>query len=103
MKSADSTAKDNSAASDLESVTHQLAALRDDMAKLAETVTGIAARRGRNMGSDIAQGLSQAEHYVERKGRAAEAQLESAVSTHPMMAIGLAAVAGILVGVLTRR
>jgi ElaB/YqjD/DUF883 family membrane-anchored ribosome-binding protein len=55
------------------------------------------------MGADIAEGFGEAERYVERKGSAAEARLEGAIPTHPMMAIGLAALTGVFAGALTRR
>jgi len=91
------------AASDYEAVSQQLAALREDMARLAETVGGIAGRRGNRMATDIAEGFDEARHYAASKGRAAEVQLEESVAAHPFVTIGLAAVAGFLVGSLSRR
>ena len=90
-------------AGDLEAVSQQLAALREDMARLAETVGGIAGRRGNRMATDIADGVDEARHYAASKGRAAEVQLEESVAAHPFVTIGLAAVAGFLVGSLSRR
>jgi ElaB/YqjD/DUF883 family membrane-anchored ribosome-binding protein len=55
------------------------------------------------MASDISDGMGEAAHYVERKGRTAEADLEKSIATHPLLALGLAAVAGLLIGALTRR
>lgn len=81
----------------------QLAALRDDVTKLAGSVTTLAERRGRRMASDISEGASEAVHYVERKGISAEADLEKSVATHPWMALGLAAGIGLLIGAMTRR
>lgn len=97
------TAKDASAADDFEAISQQLAALREDMTKLAETVSEVAGRRGSHLAADIAEGFDEARHYAERKGRSAEAQLEESVAVHPFMTIGLAAVAGFLVGALSRR
>lgn len=98
------TSKTNTeAAADFEALSHQLNALRADMARLAETVGGIAGRRGSHMASDISEGLNEAKHYVERTGKSAEHQLESSVADHPLLAIGLAAGAGLLVGALSRR
>jgi ElaB/YqjD/DUF883 family membrane-anchored ribosome-binding protein len=90
-------------AEDLEAVSQQLAALREDMSHLAETVTGIAGRRGNRMAADIAEGFEEAKHYAASKGRAAEVQLEESVAAHPFVTIGLAAAAGFLVGSLSRR
>jgi ElaB/YqjD/DUF883 family membrane-anchored ribosome-binding protein len=97
------TTQGPAAASDYEAVSQQLAALREDMARLAETVSGIAGRRGTRMAEDIAEGFDEAKQYAERKGRSAEAQLEESVAAHPFMTIGLAAVAGFLVGSMSRR
>jgi ElaB/YqjD/DUF883 family membrane-anchored ribosome-binding protein len=91
------------AATDIEAVSRQLAALREDLSRLTETVSGIAGRRGSRMAADIAEGFDEAKHYAESKGRSAEAQLEVSVAAHPFMTIGLAAGAGFLVGALSRR
>lgn len=95
--------KDAAAAADYEEISQQLAALREDMSRLAETVSGIAGRRGSRMAADIAEGFDEAKHYAESKARSAEAQLEESVAAHPFMTISLAAVAGFLVGALSRR
>ena len=88
---------------DFEGLVAQLAALRDDMSKLTGSVTTLAERRGRKMASDISEGVSEAVHYVERKSTSAEAELEKSVATHPLMALGLAAGIGLLIGAMTRR
>jgi ElaB/YqjD/DUF883 family membrane-anchored ribosome-binding protein len=95
--------KDATASDDVDAISQQLAALRQDMTKLAETVSGIAGRRGSHLAADIAEGFDEARHYAERKGRSAEAQLEASVAAHPFVTISLAAVAGFLVGALSRR
>ena len=92
-----------STAGDFEAVTQQLAALREDMSRLADTVAGIAGRRGNHMAADIAEGLDEAKHYAERTGKSVEHQLEASVATHPLLAIGLAAGAGLMVGAMSRR
>ncbi|PRY80553.1 ElaB/YqjD/DUF883 family membrane-anchored ribosome-binding protein [Yoonia maritima] len=91
------------AATDFEAVSQQLNALRADMSRLAETVSGIAGRRGGHIASDISDGLGEAKHYVESTGKSAEHQLEASVADHPLLAIGLAAGAGLLVGAMSRR
>ena len=90
-------------ATDIEAVGRQLAALREDLAHLAETVSGIAGRRGRHLASDVAEGFDEARQYVGQKGRSAEHQLEASVADHPLLAIGLAACAGLFVGAMSRR
>ena len=103
MSNDSKTTKDAAAASDFEAVSQQLAALREDMSRLAETVSGIAGRRSSRMATDIAEGFDEAKQYAESRGRSAEVQLEESVAAHPLMTIGLAAVAGFLVGTLSRR
>jgi ElaB/YqjD/DUF883 family membrane-anchored ribosome-binding protein len=90
-------------AHDIDSISHQLAALGEDMSQLAQTVSGIAGRRGNKMAADIAEGFDEAKHYAQSKGQSAEAQLKQSVATHPFMTIGLAVGAGFLVGALSRR
>lgn len=90
-------------ATDFEGLAAQFAALRDDMAALSQSVTTVAERRGRRMAADVSDGMGEAMHYVERKGRSAEAELERSVTTHPLLALGLAAGAGLLIGIMTRR
>lgn len=103
MVNENKTSKTASVAADLEEVSRQLSALREDMATLAETVAGIAGRRSSGMAADIAEGFDEAKNYAEKTGRMAEAQLEQTVATHPYLAIGLAAGAGLLIGALSRR
>lgn len=95
--------KDASISVDFDTVTHQLTALREDMSRLAETVSGIAGRRGGRIISDIAEGFDEAKAYAKTKGRSAESQLEETVAVHPILAIGLAVGAGFMVGALSRR
>jgi ElaB/YqjD/DUF883 family membrane-anchored ribosome-binding protein len=97
------TVKDAAISGDVEEVSRQLLALREDMARLAETVKTIAGRRGSTMAADIAEGFDEARRYAGATGRSAEARFEGSVATHPLMAVGLAAGAGFLVGALSRR
>lgn len=91
------------APADFDGLIAQLAALKDDMTKLTGSVTTLAERRGRKMANDISDGVSEAVHYVERKGGSAEAEFEKSVTTHPLIALGLAAGIGLLIGAMTRR
>ncbi|WP_157973526.1 YqjD family protein [Tropicimonas sp. IMCC34043] len=97
------TTKGASVDSDLEEVSRQMAALREDMAKLAQSVTGIAGRRGSGMAADLAEGFGEARNYAVKTGRSAEARLEGTVAAHPLLVIGLAVGAGLLIGALSRR
>jgi ElaB/YqjD/DUF883 family membrane-anchored ribosome-binding protein len=88
---------------ELEDLMAQLQVLREEVTRLTHAAAGAAEDRGRRMASDISDGVSQAVHYVERKGTDAEADLQKSVVTHPLMALGLAAGIGILIGAMTRR
>lgn len=90
-------------ASDYEAVSKQLAVLREDMAKLAETVSEIAGRRRSNMAEDIVEGFEEARLYVERSGKSAEERLEGSISSNPLLAVGLALMAGFMIGASSRR
>lgn len=91
------------APADMAELSAQFSELRDDLAKLTQSVAAIAERRGRQMASDISEGMDEALQYVERKGRNVEAELERSVAAHPYLALGLAAAAGLLIGALARR
>jgi ElaB/YqjD/DUF883 family membrane-anchored ribosome-binding protein len=91
------------AQADYDQMAEQLASLREELAKVTRSLTGMAERRGRTMGSDLAEGFGEAVQYVERRGRTGEAEFEKAVSAHPFVALGLAAGAGLIIGALTRR
>lgn len=91
------------ASADLDGLMAQLHALREDVSKLSHSAATAAESRGRKMASDISDGVTQAVHYVERKSMGAEAELEKSVATHPLMALGLAAGVGLLIGAMTRR
>jgi ElaB/YqjD/DUF883 family membrane-anchored ribosome-binding protein len=88
---------------DFDALVAQLASLRDDMTRLTGSVTTLAERRGRKFATDVADGVTEAVHYVERKGTGAEADLEKSVAVHPLVALGLAAGIGLLIGMMTRR
>lgn len=88
---------------DIEGLAAQFAELREDLAKLTHSVAASAERRGRRVGSDISDGVGEAISYVERKGKGAEAELETSVTNHPLVALGLAAGFGLAIGALMRR
>ncbi len=93
----------SSAPADFDALATQFTALREELSTLTRSVASIAERRGRRMASDVSEGMSEAMHYAERKTLSAEADLERSVASHPYLALGLAAVAGLLVGAMTRR
>ncbi len=91
------------AALDFDALVAQFAALRDDVSQLTGSVTTMAERRGRKMASDLSDGLNEATAYDERKSTGVEAELEKSIAMHPILALGLAAGIGLIVGAMTRR
>lgn len=95
---------------DYDALAAQLATLREDMAKLASSagsamgnVAQVAGDRVRSLGSDVGDAVSSAASSVVATERAAQGKLEAAVQSNPLVAIGLASVAGYLLGALVRR
>ena len=91
------------ATADYEAVMAQMETMRDEMSKMAQNVQSIASRRGHAMAKDMSEGMSEAAHYLGRKGHDAEMRVEGAVAANPYIALGLAAGMGVLLGALTRR
>lgn len=91
------------ATADYEAVMAQMETMRDEMTKMAQNVQSIASRRGHAMAKDMSDGMSEAAHYLSRKGHDAEVRVEGAVAANPYIALGLAAGMGVLLGALTRR
>lgn len=95
--------KDSKIPADLDALAEQLAALRAEMAALTQSVAATAERRGRKMAADVSEGMEEAVKYVETRGKSAEAALETSITQHPFLALGLAVGAGLMLGALTRR
>ena len=95
--------KSTTAEADYQAVVAQLAALREDMSKLARSVAAVAEKSGHELSRDVQDGMTEAARYVARKTHDADARLETAVSANPYMALGMAAVVGLMLGALTRR
>ncbi len=98
-----STAKSTAAAADYDALVSRLDLLREDLSKLAGSLGAAAGRQGHSMARDLSDGMTEAVSYASRKGHSAEARIESAVAANPLMALGLAAGVGLLLGALTRR
>lgn len=75
-----------------EDLGRQIAALREDFAKIATTA-----------GDNIGTGVSDAGRRIEQGARDARASATSAVLDHPLAAVAIAAGVGFVVGMITRR
>jgi len=93
----------NKAAADYEAIVAQLNALRDDLAKLGDSVGKAANDTGKTLARDIEDGVAGAARYVSHKGHEADLRVETAIASNPYLALGLAAGVGLLLGALTRR
>ncbi len=97
-------------AANYEAITEHLAELRKDISKLASSV-GFAVDSGRrSLSNDLSDGVSQAAKFVGSKGRYlgrkshdAEVEFESVISNNPLIALAIAAGAGLLIGAMMRR
>lgn len=90
-------------AADYDAVVAQLAALRDDMSKLASTLGDVGARQGKSLMHDVNEGMTEAARYVSKKGHETDLRVEASVAQHPYAALMIAAGMGVLIGALTRR
>lgn len=100
----DSTAAKNpSASADYDAVVDQLAALREDMAKLANAVSSGAQHRGRALANGLSERVTDAVDSVGRGGKSAETRFEGVVTSNPVVSIGVAVGVGMLMGALARR
>jgi ElaB/YqjD/DUF883 family membrane-anchored ribosome-binding protein len=88
---------------DLDALSAQLAELRKDVSKLANSIGSTVSDRGHTLARDVTDGVNEAAHYMGRKGHAADVQLEKAVAANPYMAIAMAVGAGLVLGAMSRR
>lgn len=91
------------APTDLAGLSAQFDVLRGDVATLTHSVISMAERRGRRMMTDISDGIGDGVHSVERRGKTAEASIETTVAMHPYLALFLAVSAGLMIGALSQR
>jgi len=91
------------ATADYDAVVAEMAAMREDVSKLAHHVQTMASTRGQAMAKDVSDGMSEAAKYISQKGHNADQRVEGAVAANPYIALGLAAGMGVLLGAITRR
>jgi ElaB/YqjD/DUF883 family membrane-anchored ribosome-binding protein len=91
------------ATADYDAVVAEMAAMREDVSKLAHHVQTMASTRGQAMAKDVSDGMSEAAKYISQKGHNADQRIEGAVAANPYIALGLAAGMGVLLGAITRR
>lgn len=96
-------ARDPNLPADYDALLEQLGSMREDMARLAAQVGTAAAQNGKAMADTINTGMRDARRFAGHKAHDADVRIESAVSANPYLALGLAAIIGLLLGALTRR
>ncbi len=80
------------AAASPDDLSHQIEALRADLAKLASTLT-----------ENMADGIGKAGQQIGQTGRDARTTATNAVLDHPLTAVGIAAGVGLLFGMMARK
>lgn len=90
-------------AADYDALLAQLGAMREDMTKLATQVSTAASQNGRAIADTARAGLHDARAFADHKMHDADARIGGAVAASPYLALGVAAVLGLLLGALTRR
>lgn len=73
-------------------LSHQIEALRADLAKLASTLS-----------DNMAEEIGKAGHQIGQTSRDARTTATSAVLDHPLTAVGIAAGVGLLFGMMARK
>lgn len=73
-------------------LSHQLEAIRGDVAKLMSTLS-----------DDLSQGMGKAGRQIGQTGRDARATATTTVIEHPLTAVGIAVGLGLLVGMIARK
>jgi ElaB/YqjD/DUF883 family membrane-anchored ribosome-binding protein len=95
--------KNTNIVADYEAVVRQLAELKSDMSKLMASM-GKATDIDRSaIVRDVSEGMTEAAHYMGRKGQEADMRIENAIAGNPYMALAIAAGAGLLLGAMTRK
>ncbi len=89
--------------SDHDALTVQLAELRGDVSELARTLASAIGNGGASFAHDVSGSVEEAARSMRRNGRAADAQIESAIAANPYLALAVAIGAGILLGAISRR
>lgn len=89
MKTANAGSKHNSRSDDL---SDRVEALRADMSKLMENVSG-----------DVSEGLDEAGRQISRTTRDAHSAATNTVINHPLAAMGIAVGVGLLLGLFARK
>lgn len=103
MDQKNSAATIPTAGADYDAVVAQLAALREDLSKLAGAVSDAAGHRGQALAAGVSDGMTRSVRHLGGRVRRGEARFEGAVATHPYVALGVAAGLGLLLGALARR
>ena len=93
----------NDFAADYEALVVQMAAMRDEMGKLAAQMTASATAHGASIAETLAASVQDAQKLAGRKAHEADLRLGEAVSANPYLALGLAAGLGLLLGAVSRR
>ena len=90
-------------AADYDALLAQLATMREEMTRMASTVSASATQNGRVMVDTLNTGLHDARRFAGKKAHAVDQRVEHAVGANPYLALGLAAALGLVLGAMARR
>lgn len=93
----------NSVSAEVEDLRRAVAEQRAQLAELAGKAGSAASSRARAISEDIVEGFDDATRAAARRGRRARRAVEDRIQSHPMMAVGVAAGLGVLLGLFLRR
>lgn len=88
---------------DYEALVAQMRTLRQDFEALSAQAAKTVGAQARAVSHDVAQAVGDAAQAVGDTGRGAQTRVETMVRDHPMAAIGVAALAGCVLGAMFRR
>ena len=88
---------------DYEAFLAQMAAMREDMTKLAAQMAASASAHGASMAESISSSVQDARKVATRKAHEADQQFVETIAANPYLALGIAAGLGLLIGALSRR
>lgn len=87
-----SSAQSNKSPANHEDLSAQIEALRKDLSELASTVS-----------DDVSDGFEEAGRRISKSGQNSAKRATKAVRENPLMAVGLAAVGGLVLGLLLHK
>ena len=97
------TTETSKAETTIEDLSTQIEVLRSDLSELVGTLSALGIAKSSELSDAAREKGEETAEYLALRAREAQAQAHQFISTQPATALGLAAGAGFLVGLLTSR